>query len=177
MPLDLAELIDRAEIQDVLHAYCQAQDQDRWDLYETVFTDDAVIEFPGLPLGSLSARALGRFLREDFNATRISGQHLIANTLAEIDGDTARTVSEVLHLTLQRTGDPAVVHRSTGTSLYADTWRRTPDGWRIQRRVTTQKHLEQDDIPYDPALLATIEAGAAADWFTPAAPAPEETTP
>lgn len=165
MSVDITELTDRAEIQDVLHSYCQAQDQDRWELFDTVFTGDAVVEFPGLPLGSMPAQDLGRFLREEFGSTRISGQHLIANTLYDIQGDRARTVSEVLHLTLQRTGTENMVHRSTGTSLYADTWTRTPDGWRIAHRVTTQKHLDEADIAYDPQLLATIAAGAATDWF------------
>jgi hypothetical protein len=161
----LRRLVDRAAIQDVLHAYAQAQDQNRWDLFERVFTADAEVELPGTALGTLPAAALGRFLRDDFNATRVSGQHLIGNTLIEVDGDAARSTSEVLHLTLQRTDRPGVLHRSRGTGLYADTWQRTADGWRIAHRVATQKHLEEDDVSYPADLLATIEAGAATDWF------------
>ncbi|HEY0188115.1 MAG TPA: nuclear transport factor 2 family protein [Cellulomonas sp.] len=164
---EVRDLVDRAQIRDVLHAYAQAQDQDRWDLFDRVFTPDAEIDLPGTALGTLAAADLGRFLREDFNATRVSGQHLIANTLVDLDGDagTARSTSEVAHLTLQRTDRPGVLHRSRGTGLYTDTWQRTADGWRIAHRVATQKHLEEDDVTYPTDLLTTIEAGARTDWF------------
>lgn len=173
MTLTTTDLIDRAQIQDVLHAYAQAQDQDRWDLYDRVFTPDARVDFPGLPLGTLPAADLGRFLREDFGRTRVSGQHLIANTLFEIDGDAARTVSEVWHLTLQRTETDGVLRRSTGTTLYVDTWQRS-DGWRIAHRVAIQKHLDVADVAYDVDLLATIEQGAATDWAAWPATATQE---
>ncbi|MFT4123837.1 MAG: nuclear transport factor 2 family protein [Microbacteriaceae bacterium] len=163
MTLTLAELIDRAEIQDALHRYAQAQDQDRWDLYDTVFTDDAEVELVGLPLGTVPAVEFGRFLRVDFGATRLSGQHLIGNTLIELLGDTARSVSEVLHSTLQRTGTPNELTLSEGTSLYADSWRRTGAGWCIAHRIITQKHVEERVVSYDPAFIAAIEAGAARD--------------
>lgn len=160
MTITAQELLDRASIQDVLHSYAQAQDQDRWDLYERVFTPDAVVELVGVALGELTAAQLGSFLKDTFNATRVSGQHLIANTLYEIDQDTARTVSEVLHHTLQTTDRHGVLRRSTGTSLYADDWARTVDGWRISHRTVTQKHLEEGEVTYSDELLATLKAGA-----------------
>lgn len=154
------ELLDRASIQDVLHRYAQAQDQDRWDLYERIFTEDATIDLVGVALGELTAAELGAFLKDTFNATRISGQHLIGNTLYDIGHDAARTVSEVLHHTLQTTDVHGVLRRSTGTSLYADEWLRTADGWRINHRTVTQKHLEEDQVTYSSELLATIRTGA-----------------
>lgn len=166
MTFTIQALADRAEIQDVLHRYAQAQDQNAWALYDTVFTADAVVELVGTEMGAMPAAQLGSFLRDVFNATRVSGQHLIANTLIDLDGDTARSVSEVLYFTLQTTAKKGVLDHARGTSLYADTWLRTGDGWRISHRVTTQKHLESSPVDYDPAFLATITAGAATDWFT-----------
>lgn len=158
------ELLDRAEIQDRLHRYCQAQDQNAWQLYQGVFRPGAEVEFVGLPFGTLTAEQLETFLR-DFNATRLSGQHLIANTLIEVDGDTARSVCEVLHSTLQRTEEPGRLKLSEGGSLYADSWQRTAEGWQITHRVVTQKHLNEDVVDYDEQFVAVIEAGAAGDWL------------
>lgn len=157
-------LLDRAGIEDALHRYAQAQDQNAWDLYDSVFTEDATIELVGLSLGSLSAADMGQFLRK-FNERRLSGQHLIANTLIEVDSPAARSVSEVLHFTLQRTDEPTKLKLSEGSSLYADTWRKTDTGWRISHRVVTQKHLDERVVEYDAAFVAVIEAGAATDWF------------
>ncbi len=165
MTFTLAELADRAEIEDALHAYAQAQDQEAWHLFERVFSDDAVIELLGLPIPPLGATEMRGFLQE-FNRTRVSGQHLITNTLIEIDGDRARSVSEVFHLTLQTTERAGVLKRSRGGSLYADEWARTEAGWRITRRVVTQKHLDEAEVEYPTALLTTITAGACIDWFT-----------
>ncbi|MCW5951264.1 MAG: nuclear transport factor 2 family protein [Propionibacteriaceae bacterium] len=160
MAITEQELLDRASIQDVLHRYAQAQDQNRWELYEGVFTVDATVDLVGVALGELTAAQLGAFLKDTFNATRVSGQHLIGNTLYDIGQDTARTVSEVLHHTLQTTDTHGVLRRSTGTSLYADDWLRTADGWRISHRTVTQKHLEEDEVTYSDELLTTIRTGA-----------------
>ncbi|MFC5338850.1 nuclear transport factor 2 family protein [Leucobacter denitrificans] len=165
MTFTLSELADRAEIEDALHAYAQAQDQDKWQLFDRVFSGDSVIELKGLPVPPLNAEAMRGFL-QDFNRTRVTGQHLITNTLIELNGDEARSVSEVFHLTLQTTEQEGVLKRSRGGSLYADAWSRTEDGWRITHRVVTQKHLDESEVEYSPELLQTISAGAGIDWFT-----------
>ncbi|GAB6899275.1 nuclear transport factor 2 family protein [Kineosporia succinea] len=163
--MSIQDLLDRAAIEDTLHRYAQAQDQNAWDLYDTVFTDDAAIDLVGVSAQPLKAPALGQFLK-DFNATRLSGQHLIANTLIDLDSPTARSVSEVLHVTLQRTDEPTQLRVSEGSSLYVDTWHRSEAGWRITHRVVTQKHLDERVVEYDAGFITTIEAGAATDWFS-----------
>ncbi|GAA3613741.1 hypothetical protein GCM10022223_32410 [Kineosporia mesophila] len=164
MSISIDELLDRAGIEDALHRYAQAQDQNAWNLLDHVFTDEAQVDLVGLPAGTLPAQAFGQFLR-DFNSTRLSGQHLIANTLIEVTSPTARSVSEVLHFTLQRTDDPTTLKLSEGSSLYADTWLKTDAGWRISHRVVTQKHLDERVVEYDADFIAVIEAGTATDWF------------
>lgn len=165
MTITLPELVDRAAIEDGLAAYAQAQDQELWHLFDRVFSENAVIELRGLDVPELSSSQLRDFL-QDFNRTRISGQHLITNTLIKISDDKARSVSEVFHLTLQTTDRQGVLKRSRGGSLYADEWVRTEDGWRISHRVITQKHLEESEVDYPAELLATIGAGSGIDWFT-----------
>ncbi|MFT4248827.1 MAG: nuclear transport factor 2 family protein [Pseudomonas sp.] len=157
------EVVARAEILETLVAYCQAQDQQHWDLYDAVFAPEATIALHGMPLPPMCADAFKAFL-VDFNRTRISGQHLLGNVLYRIAGDTARTLSEVIYLTLHPTDEPGVVKRIRGNALYVDDLVRGEDGWRIRKRVIAQKNVETDQAHYDDALLAGIRAAAARDW-------------
>jgi len=158
------DLIDRAEISDALVAYCHAQDQNEWALYDAVFTYDATVAFPGMNMPDMTAAVLRDFLIEH-NKTRISGQHLIGNTMFEIDGDRARVVSEVIYVTLHPTADEHVVKRVRGNALYVDAFVRSAYGWRIRHRSIAQKNVEIDEGRYDPALLGAIREGAAQRWF------------
>jgi 3-phenylpropionate/cinnamic acid dioxygenase small subunit len=160
------ELLARAEIGDLLTRYGQAQDQDEWRLYEGLFTPDATIHFPGMPMESRSAADFGRFLQE-FNKTRISGQHLIGNTLYRFksDGRSAHVVSEVIYITVHPTDTPGRLRRIRGNALYSDQAVLTADGWRIARRDIAQKNVEIDEADYDAVLLAAIESAAATRWF------------
>ncbi len=163
-PQLLRALLDRAQIQDTLSAYAQSQDQNAWDLYDRVFTDDAVIELPGTGIDPLGAADLKAFLRDGFNSTHVAGQHLIGNVLIDVHGDTARSVAELLSVTLQTTEQPGRLSRIQASGLYIDTWTRTGDGWRIAHRVSTQKHLQRDEVDYAQELLDTVSAhGTIAD--------------
>jgi len=164
MPYTLAELSDRAEIQDVLHRYSQAQDNSRWDYFPTVFAPDAVIELPGLGVGPFSPDDYLAFL-QGFGGDRLSGQHRILNTLIGLDGDTAHAVSEVSYFTLHATTTPGVAKKSSGASLYADTFARTPEAWRIARRVIAHKFLSEEEFPYPDGYVAVAQAGVDATWF------------
>ena len=42
--MDLQTLADRIEIRDVLTRYCHGIDRGDWEMYRSVFTDDAVID-------------------------------------------------------------------------------------------------------------------------------------
>ncbi|WP_353809588.1 nuclear transport factor 2 family protein [Agromyces sp. SYSU T00194] len=155
MPLTPDDLAARAEIHDVLIAYCQAQDQELWSLWDRVFTPDATVRMPGVTDAAFTPDQLQGFLRQ-FNATRVSGQHTVSNVLVDLDGDTARTVSELTAVTLQTTDREGVLKRSRSAGLYVDDFVRTDEGWRIRSRTTLQKLVEIDDVEYDPALIATF---------------------
>ena len=171
VPLTVQELSDRAEIHDVLSAYAHAQDQNAWHLYDRVFTATATIDLPGTGIGSLTAEQLKAFLRDDFDATRLSGQHLIGNVLVEIAGDRARSAAEVLHVTLQHTEAEGRLLVTKGTSLYLDDWERAADGWRIAHRTAVQKHTETSEKDYPLEQIAAIAAGQQTDplagWAAP----------
>ena len=63
--MDIQQISDHLEITAVLHRYCRAVDSQDWDLYRTVFTEDARIDYAALrrarilPSNMLTRRSLG----------------------------------------------------------------------------------------------------------------------
>ena len=130
--MDLELIVQKLEITDVLYRYATALDTRDWGLLGEVFAPDAVYtigvhgEFVGpSAIGAKIASLIGGYE---------STQHLITNPVIDIDGDRARA-SCYLHaqhyLPDQRTGGNT--YEMGGT--YRDELVRTPDGWRIARRV------------------------------------------
>jgi ketosteroid isomerase-like protein len=122
---------DVLEIQRATHLY--ARGLDRFDPQEALsaFTDDAVWDATPVGLERLEGRAaiLGFFERD---AAAIADQfHIITNHVVDVDdgGDTARGTNYVF----------SEGHTNSGAAFKAialneDTYRRTPDGWRIASR-------------------------------------------
>lgn len=127
----LAELEDREAVRELLIRYGMALDAHDWDLLRTVFLPDAVADY-----GELEGRNEG--VEEIIAACHRalvgldSSQHLIANLVVEIDGDTARTTSylHAQHYLVSGSGVNTFVVGGT----YRDEVVRTPDGWRIKFR-------------------------------------------
>lgn len=126
----LQELTDRLDIAEVLARYCEALDDRRWELLETVFTADATCDYGsvGTPAGLADITDTIRGTIGDLDAT----QHLIGNVQVAVSGDTA---TARCYLTSQhvRHGAPGGQTYAIGGS-YHDTLVRTPDGWRISSR-------------------------------------------
>lgn len=136
--MTLQQLSDRREIEDQIVAYSYAVDFHRWDDLDAVFTEDAVLDFTasGGEKGDLTAikdffdRALNLFTGH---------QHLMGNVRVVLDGDVV-TSTTMCH-------NPMYVDTDGGQRLifvgiwYHDSWRRTPDGWRIAERVQEKGYL------------------------------------
>jgi hypothetical protein len=131
--MELSELGDRAAIQDLIYRYAIAVDGRDWDLFRTVFSADAVIDY-----------ADSGGLRADLETTvkwmaEVLGifaglQHNMTNHLVEIDGDQARacTYFVAYHTVADGQGGETVLAFG---GFYRDRLIRTPDGWRIAERV------------------------------------------
>jgi hypothetical protein len=132
MAMSLQELSDRFEINDLLVAYSHAIDTRNWDALDSVFTEDAVVDYsafggPAGPLPEIKAwldSALAGFA---------GFQHLVAAPQVVLDGDRA-TAKTYCH-------NPMVLHERDGKQQvwflglwYHDELVRTPAGWRIRRR-------------------------------------------
>lgn len=134
---EVRELRDREEIRTVLDTYAFLLDTARWrDIPDAVFTEDAIDHHS--PEAGPSAVPRGREEIARFLDATMSGfagsQHMMGNSSITVDGDTAhsRTYAACAHW---RTGGPDPLPPDLTVAVaYDDTWRRTPQGWRIAER-------------------------------------------
>lgn len=149
MTLSPHEISDRLEIQDTITRYSHGLDQRLWEEWDRAFTPDAVLDFSAVGLTTYTpAEARTLFTQND--STRIAGQHLLLNTLIDLDGDRATARSEFLLFTLARTDEEGRARRNNGGGWYDDELARTAAGWRIVRRSAGLKWFSQDVIDWPP---------------------------
>ena len=139
MPLSLEEISDRLEIQDLVYDYAAIVDQKRFDDLRDVFTEDAVIDYSavGGPVGT--PEEIIAFLNQVMGMFP-NHQHLNANPQISVDGDTA--TGRVMCLNPQEMSMPdGKTHIFMVGLWYVDEYRRTPNGWRISKRVEEKSYL------------------------------------
>ena len=143
--MDVQTLIDRAEITDLLTRYARAVDRKDWDLFRSVFTPDARIDYTqvGGIAGNLD-EVVG-FLAQVMPMFE-SMQHLISNIDISIDGDEA-TVTAMVYNPLKLPDSPMW---ATG-GWYHHELVRTPDGWRSQSLVEEAGWFDGVPEPEEPA--------------------------
>ncbi len=132
MPLSLQEISDRIEIEDLIWHYSDIIDRKAFDELDTVFTEDAHIDYSVFG-GSVGNRAETiEFLHGAMGAFPYT-QHLNANMQVKLDGDVA--YGHIMCFNPQEMKTP---DGSTTWMLglwYNDKYVRTADGWRIAERV------------------------------------------
>lgn len=134
----LQELSDRLEIQDLLVDYCYAVDTHRWDDLDDIFTTDAELDFTATGGERGDLKSIKGFFDKALNLF-VGHQHLVATSKIEVDGDTA-TGRTICHNPMWLNVDGAEKILYVGL-WYHDTFVRTPDGWRISRRVQEKGYL------------------------------------
>ena len=139
----LEELSDRLEIQDLQVAYSHAIDFRRWDELDDVFTEDAFIDYTvfGGPSGTYSE--IKKYLAETMPMFS-SYYHMVATSKVVLDGDTATGVT-VCHNPMVLPLPDGGEHVFICGLWYRDDYVRTPDGWRIARRVEEKTYVK--DLP------------------------------
>ncbi|PNU02919.1 nuclear transport factor 2 family protein [Novosphingobium guangzhouense] len=124
-------MADREAIVELLNLYGFAMDTRRWDLFDRIFTVDVDADYG--PTSCWTDREsfrtdFGTF-HEMFDAT----QHGMSNHLVRVEGDSAQAHTYGnWRLVRHAAGDPPVWD---GSGWYDDRLRRTPEGWRIEKRV------------------------------------------
>jgi 3-phenylpropionate/cinnamic acid dioxygenase small subunit len=124
---ELQQLVDRAEISDLLAAYSTAIDTQDWAGLAAVFTPDAECDYGtlGNPHGPDEIAGLVSRTLTGLDAT----QHLVGNVVVHVDGD--RATAECYLIAQHVRGDR---HYLLG-GRYSDRVVRTPQGWRIAHRT------------------------------------------
>ncbi|HEX4586754.1 MAG TPA: nuclear transport factor 2 family protein [Mycobacterium sp.] len=132
--LSLEEISDRFEIQQLLIDYSTAIDKRRFDDLDRVFTEDAYIDYR--EMGGIDGRFpdVKAWLAQTLpNFPAYS--HMLGNFDVRIDGDTASSRTILFN--------PMVLGGERNQILFCGLWYedefvRTPDGWRMSRRVETK---------------------------------------
>jgi SnoaL-like domain len=132
--LSLEEISDRFEIQQLLIDYSTAIDTRRFDDLDQVFTPDAYIDYRAM--GGID----GRFPEVKAWLAQVlpnfpAYAHMLGNFDVRIDGDTASSRTICFN--------PMVLGGDQNQILYCGLWYddefvRTPEGWRMSRRVETK---------------------------------------
>ena len=143
--MDLQTLIDRAEITDLLTRYARAVDRQDWELFRTVFTPDAHIDYTQVGGIAGDLDTVVGFLSEVMSMFEAM-QHMISNIDITIDGDEAKVTAMVYNpLKLPDSGMWA-----TG-GWYHHELVRTDEGWRSRSLVEEAGWFDGVPEPAKPA--------------------------
>lgn len=146
---ELQRLLDRQSIVDVTVAYCRALDHLDWNLLGSCFAEDGVLDVGpwGVHHGRQAIVDLCRPLFPGFDRT----QHIVANHVVRVDGDTASAtcalVAEHLLRASELGGD-----QTTTRGIYHDELVRTADGWKIAHRRLEIVWREGNTVLFDEAF-------------------------
>ncbi|WP_075835844.1 MULTISPECIES: nuclear transport factor 2 family protein [unclassified Rhodococcus (in: high G+C Gram-positive bacteria)] len=121
---------DEREIYRGIVRFARAMDERNWTEIEAITTKDATADLGTGPLASRAEMiALIRTFLDDCGPT----QHLVANILIDIEGDTARSRAYVSDMHLGTDDLDGQFFRTLGD--YHDQWAKTPNGWRMTHRT------------------------------------------
>lgn len=124
------EIADRLEIQNQLYRYARGVDDEDWDLWKSVFTEDAHLDYSSAGAAVGSRDEVADYLAKAVTTIPIK-QHYITNVEIDFDGDRA-TVRAMFFHTLKM---PDFHEMSACGGYYDHDFVRTPEGWKSERLV------------------------------------------
>lgn len=127
-------MTDEASIAALLYRYARAVDTQDWELYRSVFTDDAHIDYSSAGAIAGPRNEVADWLSQGFGAIPWT-MHYITNIESDITGDTAR-VRAMFYNPMQL---PGMSEMSSCGGYYYHELIRTPDGWR-------SRHLREENV-------------------------------
>ncbi len=132
--MDPQQVSDELAIAALLNRYARAVDTKDWELYRSVFTDDAQIDYSAdVFVGSLDGAI--EFFTGLFSELVTMSMHYITNVESTIDGDTA----QVRAMFYNPTQFSDVAGTATFGGYYYHDLIRTPHGWR-------SRHLREEMV-------------------------------
>src|SRR5205823_3766852 len=115
---------------ELLARYARGVDDNDWDLYRSVFTDDAYIDYSSAGAAAGPRDEVAAWLAQAF-ATIPWSQHYVTNVEIELDGDTAK-VRAMFYNPMQL---PGMDEPSFCGGFYHHDLVRTAAGWKSTRLV------------------------------------------
>ena len=120
------ESADFVEIQQLLARYSRSLDTRDWELYRSVFTADAFIDYSASGGMTGQRDEVAEWLRKTLGTFEWSGMHYITNVEANVTGDSAQVRAAVFN--------PMQFPGMTGLTYFGGYYHhdmvRTTDGWR-----------------------------------------------
>ena len=143
--MNQAGVSDELQIAALLYRYARGVDTKDWELYRSVFTDDAYIDCSSAGAAAGPRDEVVDWFEANFGVIPWS-MHYITNIESDIDGDTAR-VRAMFYNPMQL---PGMAELSYCGGYYHHELVRTPDGWR-------SRHLREVNVWFANAPAATPE--------------------
>ncbi len=135
--VDAQQLADDLEIRNVVATLAHLADMapaEDLDAYLALFTEDARWEMPGSiieGIENIHQGALGR-RAQGIQGPGTDTRHVITTQAVTVDGDTAEGQAYFMMVS-----DTQATPQIRMIGVYRDTYRRTPEGWKLARRVIT----------------------------------------
>jgi SnoaL-like domain len=120
------EIVDTIEIQQLLARYSRSLDTRDWELYRSVFTEDAFIDYAASGGMSGQRDQVVEWLISTLGTFDWNGMHYITNIEAEVTGDSALVQAAVFN-PMQFPGMKGLTYFG---GYYHHDMIRTQDGWR-----------------------------------------------
>ena len=118
---------DERAIRRLMTRYCHLVDDGAFERLTPLWTDDAELALRGETATGPAAIVTKIAERQ---TPELRGIHVSANVIIDVEGDTARAVSDFVFM--RREGGPDPIVKFIGR--YIDRFERTPDGWKFRRR-------------------------------------------
>ncbi|CAM3215721.1 SnoaL-like domain-containing protein [Mycobacterium colombiense] len=124
--MDLQRVADELEITALLNKYARAVDAKDWDLYRSVFTDDAHIDYSSAGAAAGTRDEVATWLEQGFGAIPMSMHYITNVEILDLGGDLA-TVRAMFYNPMQL---PGMTELSYCGGYYHHELTRTAHGWR-----------------------------------------------
>lgn len=124
--MDLQRVADELEMTTLLNKYARAVDTKDWDLYRSVFTDDAHIDYSSAGAAAGPRDEVAAWLEQGFGAIPMSMHYITNVEVLDLDGDVAK-VRAMFYNPMQL---PGMAELSYCGGYYHHELTRTADGWR-----------------------------------------------
>ncbi len=137
----LRELLDKQEIHEILLTYCRGVDRRDTELIARAYHPDAVDDHGDFVVAARDIPALFTALA---GRPANGGMHLVANSLIEVEGDTAW--AESYFLAIKDADDAGRSYLRIRAGRYVDRFERREGSWAIAERVVVDEWNKVDEI-------------------------------